>query len=70
MTFNRDPSEIRLVREAVEAKTHAMDEATPTSEMSEQGFGVMIWLLVFTISIFALTAVIALPELKHLWGQR
>ena len=28
MTFNRDPSEIRLVREAVEAKTHAMDEAT------------------------------------------
>ena len=37
--------------------------------MSEQGFGVMIWLLVFTIAIFALTAVIALPELKHLWAS-
>jgi len=68
---DRDPSEIRLIREAVEAKTQTTsDEVTQASEMGQQGLGLKVWLVVFTIAIVALTAVHAWPELKHLWGQR
>ena len=70
MTLDRDPSEIRLLREAVEARTQAVDEATRASEAGQQAFGLKVWLLVFTIAIFALTAVLAWPELKPLWGPR
>jgi hypothetical protein len=38
--------------------------------MGQQGLGLKVWLVVFTIAIVALTAVHAWPELKHLWGQR
>ena len=68
MPLNRDPIEIRLIREAVEAKTQAPDEATQASETSQQGFWLKAWLLVFATAILALTAAIVGHELKHLWG--
>ena len=71
MPLNRDPIEIRLVREAVEAKTQATDdEVTQASEMGQQGLGLKVWLLVLTIAIVALTAAIVGHELKPLWGPR